>query len=173
MDGFIGEIRILPYNYAPANWAVCDGSLLSTSSHIALFSVIGKLYGGDGATTFALPKLNGRFPIGMGAGTGLTPRSINQSGGVSEVSLDKAHLPSHEHGLQSAQPSNAALASPGSSSLLGSAPTRPYADQNASTVQMNEQALGMAGGGLPHNNMPPYLALNFCICLNGEYPARQ
>lgn len=173
MDGFTGEIRIISFSFAPQNWAMCDGQSILAAQNPTLFKIIGTKYGSDGPGNFLLPNLNGSFPIGKGFGPGLTSRNVGDRGGVEKVTLTADHLPPHQHTLLSAAPGNSALAMPVSSSLLGSAPTRPYTDQNTSLVQMNPQTLSVTGGGQAHDNMPPYVSMFFCICLNGEYPVTQ
>jgi microcystin-dependent protein len=171
---FVAEIRIFGCNFAPTGWAFCDGQLLTISQNTALFSLLGTFYGGDGKSTFALPNLEGCAPIhaGSGAGIGVSQYFIGQIGGTETVTLLLSELPAHPHTMQaSGDPAdnnapNGALAAPplGRGNSLYIAP--------ATQVSMNPSALTPAGGGLPHNNMMPYLTLNFCIALQGVFPPR-
>jgi microcystin-dependent protein len=168
---FVAEIRIFPYNCAPLGWAFCNGQLLPISQNTALFSLLGTFYGGDGKSTFALPNFQDSVPIHQGQGPGLSSYFLGQSGGAEFVTLLQTEMPAHTHQLRAQvvdvgdtnQPSPAA-------SYAQSAGGTLY--QTTSNVQMSFQALAIAGGSLPHNNMMPYLALSFCIALQGVFPAR-
>jgi microcystin-dependent protein len=171
-EPFLAEIRITGFNFAPEGWAFCNGQLLAISQNTALFSLFGTSYGGDGKTTFALPNLQGRAPMHWGQGPGLSPRAIGESGGEQSVTLGSQALPSHSHQLgANAGGGNQTLpANNVWSSLAGRTPPPLYS--NASNTTMSPQAAGVTGGGQPHNNMPPYLALNFIIALTGNFPPR-
>lgn len=172
-DPYVGEIRAVGFNFAPTGWALCNGQLMSISQNTALFSLLGTYYGGDGKSTFALPNLQGCAPMHQGNGTGLTPRTIGESGGEASVTLQQSQLPSHSHSAMNAATSNAsspANAVFGGGGGRGREPA--YAPMSSSTAQMNAYAVGMAGNSQPHNNMPPYLTVNFIIALQGIYPAR-
>ena len=176
MDSYIGEIRLFGGNFEPRDWAFCRGQLLSIAQHSALFTILGTRYGGDGKTTFGLPNLSARVPIGAGAGPGLTSRAVGATGGSAAVTLSESQTPSHTHRARGVA-ANGTSQSPAGGLWAQFERTRPvvkadvYGD-SAPDVQMAAQALGPAGNNQPHNNMQPYLALNFIICLNGEYPAR-
>lgn len=170
-DPFVAEIRIFPFNFAPRGWAFCDGQLMPISQNTALFSLVGTTYGGDGKSTFALPNLQGRSPLQHGQGPGLSPRWLGESGGAAEVTLGPEQIPSHAHGLQAG--TSATSGSPAGGSLAnveGGAPV--YRIPGAATKLMAADTVAASGGGLPHNNRPPYLALNFCIAMQGVYPPR-
>lgn len=176
-DQFVAEIRIFPFNFPPTGWAFCNGQLLPISQNTALFSLLGTTYGGDGKSTFGLPNLQGNAPMQQGQGPGLSLRDLGEVGGEQNVTLLQTEMPVHSHSAQGSSglgPSGA-LPSPvnniwGSASKgLGSL----YAPSGANNVQMNPAALSITGGSLPHNNMMPYLTLNFCIALQGIFPARQ
>lgn len=172
MDQFIGEIRLFAGNFAPKGWALCDGQLLPIASNTALFSLLGTQYGGNGTTTFALPDLRGRAPMGQGNGPGLTPYSVGASVGTSTVTLLSNQIPAHTHTPQ-ATSSTLGSADPtdkiwGSKSSVGA--NKPYAA--SINTPMNPMALEVVGGSQPHNNMQPYLALSYIIALEGEYPPR-
>lgn len=172
-DPFLAEIRIFANNFAPVGWAVCTGQLIAISQNTSLFSLLGTFYGGDGKSTFALPDLQGRMPMHMGQGPGLSPHSLGETGGSETVTLLSSEMPIHSHSLMVAENSGAPMSSAGPSVALGSAPTRSYAPgPAASLIPMNPRELAPTGGGQPHNNMPPFLALNFCIALQGVFPPR-
>lgn len=176
MDAYIGEIRIFAGNFAPRNWAFCDGQLLPVSQNAALFSLLGNAYGGDGRQSFALPDLRGRAPMHWGKGNGLTPRQLAEPVGESAVTLQGSQMPQHSH--QARAVSSAAEVGQGpegatwaQSSGGRAAPLLYGAGSELAT--MAASALSAAGGSQPHNNMQPYQTLNFIICLQGgEYPPR-
>lgn len=173
-DPFVGEIRIFAFNFAPTGWAFCQGQLLPLSQNTALFSILGTTYGGDGKSTFALPDLQGHMPMHPGQGQGLSERYLGEMSGSETVTLLTSEIPSHTHDIHPAKAADASvnMASPSASASIGVAPTRAFTSQAANLVQMAPTQLGMAGGNQPHNNMPPYLALNFCIALQGVFPPR-
>jgi microcystin-dependent protein len=161
---YIGEIRIVGFNFAPVNWAFCDGQLLAISQNDALFNLIGTTYGGDGVNTFALPNLQSRFPVHVGPGFALA-----QTSGTETVTLTLSEIPIHTHapvgnsgGGTSNSPANNFWAD-----WTGS----QYSDQTPGAL-MNEAILGFTGGSQPHDNMPPYLAINFVISLFGIFPSQ-
>ena len=171
-DPFVAEIRIFPFNFAPKGWAFCDGQILPISQNTALFSLLGTTYGGDGKSTFALPDMQGNAPIHAGQGPGLSLYDLGQIGGSETVTLLVSEIPLHTHTLQ-------AFATPGDlkEPQAGACLTRSnngaiYNTTISNFVQMAPQALTPAGGSLPHNNMMPYLTLNFCIALQGVFPPR-
>jgi microcystin-dependent protein len=171
-DSFIGEIMMFAGNFPPQNWAFCDGQLLPIAPNTALFSLIGTYYGGDGQTTFALPDLRGRLPMhtGSGPGPGLSPRSLGESGGAENVTLISTQMPAHTHALQ-VDSANGTTASPGGA-LLARDPSGTPAYGVNTTGTLSAQAIASAGGSQPHQNMPPFLAINYCICVQGIYPPR-
>jgi microcystin-dependent protein len=169
-DPFVGEIRMFGFGFAPQGWAACNGQLLPIDQNQALFSLLGTTYGGDGRTTFALPNMQSRVPVGQGQGPGLSPYAEGQAGGAETVTLAAAQIPGHTHPVKAS--SGAADSSqPGGRALARSAGHIYTAKPDASTV-MNADMLGDAGGGQPHENIQPYLAVNFCIALAGIFPAR-
>lgn len=175
MDNFLAEIRIFTFNFPPKGWAFCDGQLLPISQNTALFSLLGTTYGGDGKSTFALPNLQGSAPLMFGQGPGLSLYNLGQTGGETGVTLLASEMPSHAHAANAAavsgdtsNPANASWAM----SQAGRQSTDLYTQNTSSNVTMNAQALAAAGGGGAHNNMPPYLTFNFCIALQGIFPAR-
>jgi microcystin-dependent protein len=171
-DPFVAEIRIVGFNFAPKGWAFCNGQLMPISQNTALFALIGTFYGGDGKSTFGLPDLQGSAPMHQGQGPALTSRVIGESGGEQSVTLIQSELPAHAHQV-SANTGSGNQTSPTNnvwSSLAGRTPPPLYS--NASDTTMSPMATGVTGGGQPHNNMPPYLALNFIIALQGIFPPR-
>jgi microcystin-dependent protein len=168
---FVAEIRIFPFNFAPKGWAFCAGQLMPISQNTALFSLLGTTYGGDGKSTFALPDMQGNAPMQPGQGQGLSLRDLGEMSGVESITLLQSEIPIHTHQLKAAggdpAESNVATNNALARSKNGSAYTN-----SLSLVTMAFQGLPPAGGGLPHNNMQPYLTLNFCIALQGVFPAR-
>jgi microcystin-dependent protein len=178
-DCYMGEIRMFAGSYAPRNWAYCDGSLLAISQYDALFTLLGTTYGGDGQTTFALPDLRGRMPIGQGNGPGLTPRVMGQPGGSETVTLTQANMGQHNHPLRVSQ--NPAT----SVSPAACVPAVPpavaghnfamytVANPNPPPTQVNlAPMMRGAGNNLPHDNVMPGLCITFIIALSGIYPSQ-
>jgi microcystin-dependent protein len=171
-DQFVAEIRILPFNFAPTGWAFCDGQLLPISQNTALFSLLGTFYGGDGKSTFALPNLQGNSPMHHGQGPGLSLHDLGENGGSPTVTLLESEVPAHAHGLR-ASPDDGDLKAPTASrSLARSIGGSAYQTSAAGVQPMAPEALAPAGGDQPHNNMQPYLTVNFCIALQGIFPPR-
>lgn len=173
-DPFVGEIRAVGFNFAPRGWAFCNGQLIPISQNTALFSLLGTFYGGDGKSTFALPNLRGSFCVGTGQGPGLSDVVTGEQGGTHAVALLASEIPNHSHVAN-------AVAGPGdqvspqstvwAEAHYGRALDRQYST-SAPSVTMAPNALAPAGGGQPHNNMSPYLTLNFIIAMQGIFPAR-
>ena len=168
---FVAEIRIFGFNFAPKGWAFCDGQLLPISQNTALFSLLGTTYGGDGKSNFALPNVQGNAPMHPGQGPGLSLHDLGETGGSETVSLLESEIPGHSHGLMcSSAPAN--RSGPIGNAIARASAGTPYAPAAPPSAQLSGQALAPAGGDQPHNNMQPYLTLNFCIALQGVYPAR-
>ncbi|WP_210492449.1 tail fiber protein [Patulibacter sp. SYSU D01012] len=172
-DPFVAEIRVFPFNFAPKGWAVCAGQLLPISQNTALFSLLGTTYGGNGKSTFALPNLQGQAAMHAGQGPGLSLRDLGEQAGEQAVTLLESEIPVHTHTVR-ASDDDAELQSPTPDRVLArGAPGTPYAPAAATPlVTMAPQALAISGGSLPHNNLSPYLTLNFCIALQGVFPPR-
>ncbi|OAS17676.1 phage tail protein [Paenibacillus oryzisoli] len=173
MDQFIGEIRIFPFNFAPTGWAQCNGQLLAIAQNTALFSLLGTTYGGNGMSTFALPNLQGRAPLHPGQGQGLSEYYLGQSDGTESVTLLTSEIPTHSHAMQYGT-SGHAQESPTGQLLMDIQGRRGAAAYTEKTNlrSMGAGAVAPNGGSLPHNNMQPYLTLNFCIALQGVFPQR-
>ena len=171
-DQFLAEIRIFPFNFPPTGWAFCDGQLMPISQNTALFALLGTFYGGDGKSTFALPNLQGSAPMQTGQGQGLTERFLGEMSGVETITLLVTEIPLHTHTLMAAgsDPAESNVAT--NNAMARSKNGNAYTSTLNPITQMAFQALPPAGGGLPHNNMQPYLTLNFCIALQGIFPQR-
>lgn len=169
-EPFIAEVRMFGLTFAPRGWAFCDGQLLPIAQNTALFSIVGTTYGGDGRTTFGLPNLQQRMPMHPGRGPGLTPRSLGQQVGTSQVTLTQQQIPAHNH-VVSGNKGLADHPEPNDQELargheiydteLGKAP-----------VLMAPQTVPSAGGGQAHENQSPYLNITFVIALQGLFPSR-
>lgn len=187
-DPFIGQIVLFGFNFAPRGWATCSGQIMPLSQNVALFSILGTTYGGNGSTTFGLPDLQGCAAIGAGQGPALSEYNIGQTGGTATVDLVTAQMPQHSHAF-AVSTDQASAASPAGNLLAravrpldGGDPQAPGPRQaQANFYSPNPQntrtalaanAIGPTGGGEAHNNMQPYLALNFCIALLGQFPTR-
>jgi len=173
MDPFVAEVRIVGFNFAPKGWAFCDGQLLPISQNTALFSLLGTTYGGDGKSTFALPDVQGSTVLHPGQGPGLSERFLGEESGSSSVTLLESEMPAHTHNVL-ATGSNSTTGIPSADAVLARA-VGGNAYQNAPfnpTAPMAFQALSPAGGSLPHNNLMPYLVMNYVIALQGVFPAR-
>ncbi|CAH1214187.1 hypothetical protein PAECIP111891_04051 [Paenibacillus allorhizoplanae] len=173
MDQYLGEIRIFPFNFAPTGWVQCNGQILSIQQNAALFSLLGTTYGGDGRTTFALPNLQGKVPLHPGQGPGLSQYDLGQSEGSESVTLLTSQIPAHSHAMQYER-SGFAQESPKDQMLMDIQGRRGAAAYTEMTnlKPMGAQAVAPTGNSQPHNNMQPYLTLNFCIATQGIFPPR-
>lgn len=172
-DTYLGEIRPFSFDFCPKGWAYCDGSLLSINKYAALYSLLGTNYGGDGRETFALPDLRSRTPINAGE-TDIYDFRLGMADGQEKVTLNAGELPAHSHNMKVDDSSGnkpsidtfLAIPTKGDTSLS------IYNPAVYSPILLNETTIGLAGEGKPHNNMQPFLALNYCIAVEGEYPPR-
>jgi len=170
-DPFVAEIRIFPFNFAPRGWAFCNGQILPLSQNTALFSLLGTTYGGDGKSNFALPDMQGNAAMHPGQGPGLSLHDLGETGGSETVSLLESEIPSHKHAFVFAD-TTAVSTNPANSNFAVS-PNANASVYTASTSNLKPgSTLSPAGGDQPHNNMQPYLTLNFCIALQGVFPPR-
>ena len=182
-DGFIGEIRAFGFNFIPRGWLPCDGNTYNIASFSALFSIIGVEFGGNGSNNFKVPDLRGKSVVGVDAGTsGFNVPGA--TGGTEQVTITSAAMPAHNHLMQavtrtSLAQTSVATAQPAPNVYLSNAfcsglsqGVIAYANTAGSNTQLNPQTITMAGGGVPHNNMSPFLAMTYCICAEGIFPAR-
>jgi microcystin-dependent protein len=173
VDQYLGEIRLFTFNFAPKGWAFCAGQLLSIQQNTALFALLGTYYGGNGVNTFQLPDLRSRVPNHMGSGPGGT-YGIGEIGGVENIQLFANQIPAHTHVFQATTTKGTSdrafthmLGQSGGSTNSQAAYAAP-----ANTTTLNPMSIQPAGNGLPHSNIQPYLALNYCISLTGIFPSR-
>lgn len=159
---YLSEIRIFSFNYAPKGWAQCNGQLLAINQNQALFSLLGTTYGGDGRVNFGLPNLQGRLPLHFGAGY-----VLGQVGGESAHTLIQSEIPAHTHAASGSTTAASSGTPSGNLWATGNAAYNP-----ASNASMNPASLMNTGGSQPHDNMSPYLVLNFCIALQGIFPSQ-
>jgi microcystin-dependent protein len=164
-EPFLSEIRIFSFNFPPKGWAFCNGQLLPINQNQALFALLGTTYGGNGQTTFALPNLQGKAPIHSGAG-----HTLGETGGSSSVTLTQQQMPQHLHFMQgTSQDASGPVPSGG---LLAKANNMYESPNSGNLTTLNPGSVSNVGGSQPHNNLMPYLVLNFCIALQGIFPSR-
>lgn len=174
MDPFVAEIRIVGFNFAPKGWAFCDGQILPISQNTALFALLGTTYGGDGKSTFALPNLQGNTVMHPGQGQGLSQRFLGEQGGSEFVTLLESEMPAHNHNVNAnALPGTASLASSTQALARSSGGSAYKQAPFGAQGNLAFQAIGVTGASLPHNNMMPFLTMNFIIALQGVFPQRQ
>ena len=169
-DNFVGEIRMFAGNFAPRGWALCNGQLLPIAQNTALFSLLGTTYGGNGTSNFALPNLQSRVPIGQGSGPGLTPRLLGEVVGSESVTLLQNQIPDHPHRQQAT--TNPATAAAGPSGAPATSASTHFYGNGSADLTLAGTAVAAAGGGQAHNNLAPYLTLNFIIAMTGIFPSR-
>lgn len=186
---YVGEIILVGFNFAPVGWALCQGQTLAISENETLFQLIGTTFGGDGQSTFALPDLRGRVPLGMGHGTGLADYSLGQTGGGETVTLNTSQMPQHTHAIDVSTLTATAKCKNGAGNRQTPVGNVPAVETAAATVpygsaapngNMNSGAVALSGavavattgGGQPHDNRQPYVAMNFCIALTGVFPSQ-
>ena len=188
MEPFLGMIALFGFNFPPRGWALCQGQMLPISTNAALFSLLGTTYGGNGQNTFQLPDLRGRVPIGYGQGNGLPDYNIGQTGGEAAVTLVVPQMPQHSHVAVAtststlngentpgtgALPQNHFLAGSGAAAkIYAPAAGTPAAMATGSVTTATTVTVSPMGGSLPHDNMQPYVAMNYCIALQGVFPSR-
>ena len=200
MDTFIGQIIMFAGNFAPRDWAFCDGELLPISQNQSLYSILGTTYGGDGRTTFGLPDFRGRVPIGQGQGNGLTSRIMGEQIGIEDITLSTAQMPIHSHAAETTISGSSVTAKLKASSAEGTTnvPLNNYLAKpsniglqsinmydSSADIEMASDAIEIdlsavtanttsddTGGNSAHNNIQPSLVMNYIICVNGIYPSR-
>lgn len=166
-EPYLGEIISVPFGFAPKGWALCEGQLLAISQNTALFSLLGTTFGGNGTSTFALPDLRGRTPIGAGQGPGLNNYDLGETGGEETVTLQVSQIPAHTHPVF-ASSNVASLANPGGNVWAAQSQLLIYSSGNSTTMA----PVGSTGGGQPHDNLSPYITINYIIALQGIFPTR-
>lgn len=177
---FLAQIALFPYNFAPRGWARCQGQLMAISQNTALFSLLGTYYGGDGKSTFGLPDLQGRVPVGTGQGAGLSLYTIGEELGLERVTLLGTEIASHNHSFNATTNSGTVVTASGNQLADAISGSRTSANlgliysstSNNPNTSLATNALSLTGGNLPHNNIQPYQCLSYCIALQGIYPAR-
>jgi microcystin-dependent protein len=180
-DPFVAEIRMMGFDFPPTGWALCNGQLLPISQNTALFSLLGTTYGGDGKATFALPDLQDRAPMHQGLGPGMTgpnpsqpgtPYDLGVAGGADSVTLSLQETPVHNHAMRAHTTDIADTNVPNPNASFAKSSGGTLYQTGQPNTQLSVQALGIQGSSLPHNNLMPYLVVNFCIALQGVFPPR-
>jgi microcystin-dependent protein len=169
-EPFLAEIRIVGFNFPPKGWAFCNGQIMAINQNQALFALLGTTYGGNGQTTFALPNLQGRAPLHVGTQQGGPTYSLGQAAGETAHTLITSEMPTHTHPVKAAVAPQDNNRSP-EGNYLGSSSVASWYTPSAPTTTLNPATVGLAGGGQPHDNMQPYLVLNFIIALQGIFPS--
>tara|TARA_R110001583_G_scaffold157944_2_gene309866 strand:- start:1057 stop:1575 length:519 start_codon:yes stop_codon:yes gene_type:complete len=171
MDPFLAEIIMFAGNFAPRGWAFCDGQILPINTNQSLYSLLGTTYGGDGETTFALPDLRGRAPIGVGTGPGLTNRPLGQKNGAETETLVTSQIPAHTHtGKISVNSGNGGESNPSEQYIASHAGA--FGEEPTGSNSLNGVITNSTGGGQSHNNMQPFGCINYIIALQGTFPSR-
>jgi len=169
-DPYVGEVRLFAGNFAPAGWAFCDGQLVAIAEFETLFNLIGTTYGGDGQVTFALPDLRGRVPVHQGSNSQSTAYVIGQAGGAETVTLTAAQMPRHTHAMLAS--TTAASTAHGAADVLGSSAAMNLYGTGTPNMAMDPNAIAPLGGSQPHDNMPPFVALNYIVSFFGIFPSQ-
>lgn len=170
-EPFLAEVRIVGFNFAPRGWAFCDGQILPINQNQSLYSLLGTTYGGDGRTSFGLPDMRGRAPMHVGASNGTDHREGQKSGEETHT-LSAAEMPQHDHSLHGTNNTANAISPSGAMPAQMPTPVGNLYRQDTVNTTMASQSILNVGGGQAHNNMQPYLAINFCIALQGLFPSR-
>jgi microcystin-dependent protein len=173
MDAYLGEIRMVGFNFAPTNWALCNGQTMTLSQNTALFSLLGTFYGGNGTSNFQLPNLQASTPLGYGQGTGLSGRNLGSTGGEAAVTLTTNQMAAHNHDADCVNlpPTSNTIMNNSWAGEAGRGALPLYAAAS-NPLAMGATALTLTGNTMAHNNLPPYLGIYFIICLSGIYPPR-
>ncbi len=168
-EPFLAEVRMVGFNFAPRGWAFCDGQILPINQNQSLYSLLGTTYGGDGRTSFALPDLRGRTPIHLDRSNGGTDHLEGSKGGEETHTLSAGEMPNHDHVAQASSQVGNAPVVPGH--VLADSPVQLYANAG-NLAELRSGTIANVGGGQAHENMQPWLAVNFCIALKGLFPSR-
>ena len=175
-DPYLGEIRCFGFNFAPVGWFMCNGQTLPITSYAALYSILGTSFGGNGTTTFQLPNLQGVVPMHWGTTPGLPTTNLGETQGAADVTLNISQMPMHTHQAVAGQEQTTSVksATPSSTAFLSNvpAPDLLYALTPTVNTAFSPMAISTTGGSIPHENMQPYLTLNFCIAYQGQFPTR-
>jgi microcystin-dependent protein len=173
MDQFVGQIIAVGFNFAPVGWIPCDGRLMPISQYDVLYTLIGTTFGGDGQTTFAVPDLRGRSPVGQGTGPGLSTRFVGEANGTESVTLNSAQIAAHTHTLL-AVTATGTLPKPSGTTALATQSNSQVQMYGAgpNTVTLAPQSVTPAGGNLPHENRQPFNTVNYIIATEGIFPSR-
>lgn len=169
-EPFLAEVRLMGFNFAPRGWAFCDGQILPINQNQSLYSLLGTTYGGDGRTSFALPDLRGRTPIHTGRSNGGAAHTLGQKSGEETHTLSGAEMPQHTHNLEASTADGNSLNTQGT--LLAREIGNPYSNVTTGLANLRTGTIANVGGGQAHENMQPYIAVNFCIALQGLFPSR-
>ncbi|RYZ21783.1 MAG: phage tail protein [Chitinophagaceae bacterium] len=179
MDPYIGEVRMFAGTFAPRGWMFCQGQILPIAQNTALFSILGTVYGGNGVNTFGLPNLCGRVPVGTGSNGNPSPKELGQMGGTETVTLTNQQMPMHNHSMLVANTNGDTIVPAAGASLAvintgGRNPEQhpAYLAEGSPSVPLNAASVQPQGGNQPHDNMMPYLAMNYIIAVEGVYPPR-
>jgi microcystin-dependent protein len=170
-DQFVAEVRIFAFNFPPTGWAFCSGQLMPISQNTALFSLLGTTYGGDGKSTFALPHVEGNAVMHPGQGSGLSLHDLGEESGSETVTLLQSEIPAHTHTVNASE-GDGTERSPAAQLPATGISISQYQTQGGATTQLAPNAASISGSSFPHNNMAPYLTLNFCVALQGIFPQR-
>ena len=172
LEPFIGAICMFGFNFAPKNWATCDGQLVQIQQNTALFSLIGTTFGGNGVQTFGLPDFRGRVPVHQGQSTSGTVYTMGEAAGSETITLTTSQMPMHNH-MVNANSANGDTGAPAGAIFANSGATdREYLSTGQPNEQMSPNIVSQNGGNQPHDNMQPFLTVNFCIALYGIFPSR-
>lgn len=172
MEEFIGTVKLFAFRFVPRDWALCNGQMMMIRQNEALFNLISTIYGGNGTTTFALPDMRSRMVIGAGQGTNLSQYNVGQTGGAERATLNVANMPAHNHAIAIGASSATKLNPTPSNNFLGGAQIYTNAVPEF-TLDPRSAGSSNTGSGTPFGTLPPYLAMNYCICLQGRFPSEQ
>jgi microcystin-dependent protein len=167
MQPYLGEIRLFPWNWAPRQWALCNGAILSIQQNTALFSLLGTMYGGNGSTTFGLPDLQGRTPVHRGG-----VYSQGEVDGEEQVTVTLATMPMHQHTFFGTSAAANQKPATGHTLTTDSVAGDNFYQTDTNPLAINPACIGPAGGNMPHSNLQPFLVMNYCIAINGIFPSR-